>query len=55
MTKDERDRFAKAIWEKIDDDALLYDELPADGKDDYILSLIRVDIEKVKKEWPVTG
>lgn len=48
MTNRERDQLCKAIRDAIGDDELLYDRLPGNGEDDYILSLIFKDIERVR-------
>lgn len=53
MTIQERNDFADAIWEAIDNDEYLYDLLPGNGEDDIILDSIYKIINKTRLEWKV--
>ena len=48
MTKRERDDLCQAIKSAIEDDGQIYDMLPGDGQDDFILDLIYKHIEQVR-------
>jgi len=52
MTIKERNDFADAIWEAIENDEYLYDLLPGNGEDDWILETIRKIINKTRLETP---